>query len=99
MEVKLEHKLKKFMEEKGYKDIALDIVMCKSWAGYAKEISTRFVEKEADELIKAGFLSKDTELGKVYYHPEKIRFGKEPILKQGTFLWTKYIRIRGIYAI
>ena len=99
MAVQLDKKLQDFMNEKGYKDIALDVMMCKTWAGVAKEISTRFVEGNVEELLGKGFLSEDTELGKVYYHPDTIRFGKNPILKLGSFMWSKYIRFRGVYAV
>ena len=68
--------------------------------GPVKDISARFVEgTELQSLQEQGFQRVPTEVGGLWYHPDKIVLGEEVRIRLLGDLWSNSIFVRGARAI
>ncbi len=88
MMINLEEKLVKYMQEKGKKDLVLYTKASSGGCCGGKfiNVKVRFAEEGDAQLLQSGYVTAETELGVVYYHPEKLIIGKRPRLILNQFL-------------
>lgn len=97
--IKLDEELLTYMKEKGYQDLVLYL---KSGGGCCVssylDVKARFAKDGDQELLYMGYVTQETEVGKIYYHPEQIAFGKHPKLILSQFLGMTVVQAFGMRA-
>ena len=95
MNIKLDERLKEYMEEKGYKNILITPMICHTWGGSRLEISARFVDENEAALLSADhFQSVSHELGEVVIR--RIPAYIDNVVTLGLSRFIKRITVEGI---
>ena len=99
MKIKLDEKLIDYMTEKDLKDIVLYL---KAGGGCCVssylDVKARFAKEGDQELLYMGYIIQESEMGKIYYHPEQITFGENPKLILSQFLGMTVVQAFGMRA-
>lgn len=97
--IKLDEELLTYMKEKGYQDLVLYL---KSGGGCCVssylDVKARFAKDGDQELLYMGYVTQETEVGKIYYHPEQITFGNQPKLILSQFMGMTAVQAFGMRA-
>jgi len=88
MKIKLEDKLIDYMKSKNQRDLVMIAKPSKGscCGGPFVNIKVRFATDEDQDLLLQGYVTSETELGVIYYHPEKVILGKHPKIILNQFL-------------
>lgn len=62
-------------------------------------MSARCVAGEEKEFLEKGYVGVDTEIGKVFYDPERFQLGREPEVRMIDFWGVPGIRAKDIESI
>ena len=81
MKIKLDEKLKEYMEKHGHRDLVLYVKKGEGCCSASmRTVQVRFA-KEGDELLpEKGYVDAESDLGRIYYDMEQIVLEKDPQL-------------------
>ena len=96
MKVGLNEALQNYLQDKGHKHLVLKAKICHSWAGSYKDITASYAEGNEQWLVEEGYVAGETELGKIYYRPQDVRFGDKPEIHLVEFFRSKRIAFKDI---
>ena len=99
MKININETLQKFLEEKGTKHLVLQVKLCNSWAGVYKDVTASFAEGNEQWLVEDGYVAGESQIGKVYYRPDEIRFGENPEIHMIKSLFGQRVMMKHIKAI
>lgn len=81
MKIKLDEKLQSYMKEKGQKDLVLYVKKGQGCCSAGlRMVQARFSEGEDQVLVEQGYSVAETELGRIFYEPQKIIMEQNPKL-------------------
>ena len=99
MKIKLDEALQTYMNAHGHKDLVLYIKKGNGCcSGSFLMAKARFAKAGDESLLNAGYETIESEMGKIYYQPDKLIFGKNPQLICDQFLGKAIIQVLDIYA-
>ena len=100
MNITFDDKIKEFMNQKNYNNIALEVSVCNTWAGTVKDLSARFVENnEASEFTSKGYKNISVDGINIYYKPTQVILSDIITFTLKTRLWMHNIVFKGIAAV
>lgn len=101
MKIKLDETLQKYMKEKGYTDLVMYTKAAKGGCcgGSFLDVKVRFAKEEDKELLNTGYVTTETDLGLIYYQPEKLNIGRSPKLILNQFMNIVVIQAMDIGAV
>ena len=100
MKITFDEKLKEFMNQKNYRNIAVEVSICNTWAGAVKNLSARFVEdNETSELNSKGYKVVTSDGINIYYKPTQVILSENITFVLKAHLWMRNIVFKGITAI
>lgn len=101
MNIKLEDKLQEYMKEIGQCDLVIFPKASKGscCSGKFLDVKVRFAKEEDAKLVDEGYVVVESEVGKIYYHPDKLAFGRKPKLILNRFLKMVIIQAMDIGAV
>lgn len=81
MKIKLDQKLQEYMQKNGHKDLVLYVKKGQGCcSGALRMVEVRFAKEGDETLVEQGYVAVESELGKVYYEPEKVVLESHPEL-------------------
>ena len=81
MKIKLDDKLQAYMQKNGHKDLVLYVKKGQGCcSGALRMVEVRFTKDGDEALTEQGYEVATSELGKVYYEPEKVVLEAHPEL-------------------
>ena len=98
MKVSINDTLQKFLKEKGCRHLVLQVKLCSSCSGSYKDVTASFADGTEQWLVEDGYISGDTEIGKIFYRPQEITFGEKPEINMVRTLFGSRVVMKGIKA-
>ena len=97
MEVIATPRLQEYMQSHNIDNVAIEPIICRSWAGSHIEVAASFAAKEeAQQLIAKGYRRYPITSGEVLIAPQGLWNGDTVRLDLTKFLWRKIITVEGI---
>ena len=81
MKIKLDEKLKVYMEKHGHRDLVLYVKKGEGCCSASmRMVQARFAKEGDESLTEKGYVAVESELGRIYYDMEQIVLEKDPQL-------------------